>query len=265
MTIVGAFGMLRIELRDRRLRLDLERRIELHRPGLRCQQHHVGDVGAPKDAVGHEIVGDLGGVIDADDRNQRSLAFRRLQRRKSGVGFFLRDRRRGSVTVGAGGRDRIHAPMPTRRRLKRDSRQRTAPTSMHAPIHGHSGLSRCPSADREHQTAVVATASGITLAVAVATASVVSFESLRDASRWAMSRVAMHDTALADDPARPGRPEKPHVEIQRGLKLVGVQGREEGRSHRVVQHGRQKRPEHVAHRTCQRVWRAMFDVLIGHD
>ena len=129
--IVGAFRMLRIELRDRRLRLDLERRIELHRPRLRCQQHHVGDVGAPKDAIGHEIVGDLGGVIDADDRNQRSLAFRRLQSRESRVGFLLRDRRRGRESRCR--RERKN-PCPANRRAERDCTQ-TAPED-EPPIHG---------------------------------------------------------------------------------------------------------------------------------
>jgi hypothetical protein len=91
--------MPRLEVRDRRLRLDRERRIERHRPWRRAERHHLGDVGAPQDVIGHEIVGGLGGVIDANDRDQRARAFRRLEGRERGGGLCRRDRRRG-----AGGR-----------------------------------------------------------------------------------------------------------------------------------------------------------------
>ena len=101
--------MLRIELRDRRLRLDIERRIEPHRPRLRCQRHHIGDVGAPEDAIGHQIVGDLGGLIDADDRDQGALAFRRLKGRDRGVGLFFAIGG-AAPAAGAGGSERIQAP-----------------------------------------------------------------------------------------------------------------------------------------------------------
>ena len=50
------------------------------------------------------------------------------------------------------------------------------------PIHRSLGLSDVPSGDGDHQTASFATASGITLAVAVATAIGASFESWRAAS-----------------------------------------------------------------------------------
>jgi hypothetical protein len=51
------------------------------------------------------------------------------------------------------------------------------------------------------QTALPAFASGITWAVAVATAIVMPFESPRDASRKAIFGGAVYDTAPADDPA----------------------------------------------------------------
>ena len=129
--IVRAFRMSRIELRDRRLRLDPEGWIELHWPRLGCQHHHVGDVGALQDAIGHQIVGDLGGVVDADDGNQRSLAFRRLQSGESRVGFLLRGRRRDCER-----RRQREGENPCRatRRRERDGTQ-TAPED-DPPIHG---------------------------------------------------------------------------------------------------------------------------------
>jgi hypothetical protein len=48
--IVCTFRMPRIEFRGSRLRLDLERRKKRHRPRLRCQRDHIGNIGAPKDA-----------------------------------------------------------------------------------------------------------------------------------------------------------------------------------------------------------------------
>ena len=67
-------------------------------------------------------------------------------------------------------------------------------------------------------------------------------------------------TSFADDSTRPDRPEKPHVQVQGGLKLVGVQGREKRRAHRVVQHGGQKSPQHVAHRIGERFRRLERDL-----
>ena len=92
--IVGAIGMLRIELRDGRLRFDLQRRKQRHGAGRRCQRHDIGDVGALEDAVGHQVIGGLGGVVDADDGDQRALPLRRLQRRDHRIALVLRDRRR---------------------------------------------------------------------------------------------------------------------------------------------------------------------------
>ena len=93
--IVGAIGMLRIELCDCRLRLDLERRKQRHGAGRRCQRHDVGDVGAREDAVGHQVIGGLGRVVDADDGDQRALPLRRPQGRDRCIALVLRDRRRG--------------------------------------------------------------------------------------------------------------------------------------------------------------------------
>jgi hypothetical protein len=115
--------MPRLELRDRRLRLDLERRIKLERPPLRCQRHHVGNVGAPKDPIRHEVVSDFGGVVDADDGNQRPLTFRRLQSGESSVGFLLRDWRRSCERRC---RRKRKNPCPATRRDDRDGTQ-TAP------------------------------------------------------------------------------------------------------------------------------------------
>ncbi len=63
--------MLGIKRRNSRLGFDLERRIERHCPWCCAQRHHVGDVGLAEDAVRHEIVGGLGGVVEPDDGDQR--------------------------------------------------------------------------------------------------------------------------------------------------------------------------------------------------
>jgi hypothetical protein len=46
--------------------------------------------------------------------------------------------------------------------------------------------------------------------------------------------VSMHDTALADDPSRPNRPQEVDVQLQGGLKLVRLEGCEQGWPDRVV-------------------------------
>ena len=77
--------MLSIERRGRGIGFDPQGRVQLHGPRLRRQRDDVGDIGAAQDAIGHQIVGGLGAVIDPDDRDQRTLPFRRLQRRKRGL------------------------------------------------------------------------------------------------------------------------------------------------------------------------------------
>ena len=62
----------------------------------------------------------------------------------------------------------------------------------------------------------------------------------------------MDDAPLADNPAGPDGPEESDVEIQGGLKLIGLQRGEEGWSDRVVQHGCQKGSQHVAHGVRER-------------
>jgi hypothetical protein len=87
--------MLRIKLGDGRLRFDLERRIKRHRTGRRCKRHDVGDVGAPEDAVRHQVIGGFGGVVDADDSDQRARPLWRLQRGDHRIMLVLRNRGRG--------------------------------------------------------------------------------------------------------------------------------------------------------------------------
>ena len=93
--VVGAIGMLRIELGDGRLRFDLQRRKQRHGTGRGCERHDIGDVGALEYAIGHQIIGGFGGVVDADDGDQRALPLRRFQRRDRRVALVLRDLRRG--------------------------------------------------------------------------------------------------------------------------------------------------------------------------
>ncbi len=108
--VVCAVRMTRIELRHRRLRLDLERRIQRHRPRLRRQRHHIGDVGTPQDAVRHQIVGGLGGVVDADDRDQRALALRRLQAPRSWRRPHPSRSALRTIAAGVGGSESIQPP-----------------------------------------------------------------------------------------------------------------------------------------------------------
>ena len=75
----------------------------------------------------------LGGVVDADDRNQWSLAFRRLQGGKDRIGFLFRDRRRGRKSRCLG---RGKNPGSAARRADRD-RTQTAPQD-EPPIHATS-------------------------------------------------------------------------------------------------------------------------------
>jgi hypothetical protein len=100
-----------VERRDRRIRHDLERRIELHRTRAGRQHHHVGHVGAPQDACGHEVVSRLGRVVDAYDGDQGTLLFRRLQ--GSQMASISSCATGGApAAAGAGGRLNTQVPKP---------------------------------------------------------------------------------------------------------------------------------------------------------
>jgi hypothetical protein len=60
--------------------------------------------------------------------------------------------------------------------------------------------------------------------------------------------VTANDASLADNPSGPNRPQEVDVELQGRLELVGLEGREQGRSDRVVEHRGNEGSEHVARR-----------------
>jgi len=60
--------------------------------------------------------------------------------------------------------------------------------------------------------------------------------------------VAVDDPALCGEAARSHRPQEMHCHVVGGLKLVGLQRREQGRADGVVEHGGHERAQHVAHR-----------------
>jgi hypothetical protein len=88
-----------VEFGNRRVRLDHERRIELHWARRGRQHDHVGYIGTPEDTRRRDVVGSLGGVVDPEDRNEGTASAFVAKCGEHGVGFFLRHRcrlRRGS-------------------------------------------------------------------------------------------------------------------------------------------------------------------------
>jgi hypothetical protein len=58
----------------------------------------------------------------------------------------------------------------------------------------------------------------------------------------------VNDTALADDPSGTDRPQEADVELRGRLELVRLEGRQQRRPDRVVEHRGDERSEHVARR-----------------
>jgi hypothetical protein len=59
---------------------------------------------------------------------------------------------------------------------------------------------------------------------------------------------AVNDPSLGEDPARPHRPQEAHVKIEGRLELVGLERRQQGRAHGVVEHGGHECAEDVGGR-----------------
>ena len=106
-----------------------------------------------------------------------------------------------------------------------------SPAGSGSPLHASVELfglgaksQRAPLTSVSHvQTADAACARGMTRATAVAFAMIASLTSVSDASRIGDVPVPTHDPSFADKSARSHRPEEPHIEIQGGLKLIGLE------------------------------------------
>src|SRR3546814_3022489 len=77
--IIRTFRIPRVELLNRCLGFNLERRKERDSSRPERQGKHISDIGALEDAIGQQEIRSLGGVIDGNYCNYGALPFRPLK------------------------------------------------------------------------------------------------------------------------------------------------------------------------------------------
>ena len=112
--VVGALGVLGIEIGDGRFRGDLRPGVELHRFGPLGYDGDLGNIGSLQHAIGRKEVGELGRLVPGDDGDHRPVSGAGGTHGGNGCGLLIRRYRFGR-RWGCGGRARGPEHSPGRR------------------------------------------------------------------------------------------------------------------------------------------------------